>query len=156
MSNFFSLCHPSLSPLAFLLFSLNSLHRYAQDISTISDGVHQDVHQYPQQLIFSLKKLLITYLDKNVVPYIIRIIFISDVCICVMSLVFIAQHTAPQHVMLLAYSLYSLSFSLVLLNLFDVMDHFSPRLCFGAHFMKNLFQNNHLFQEESCYKTKEC
>ena len=44
----------------------------------------------------------------------------------------------------------------VLLNLFDVMDHFSPRLCFGAHFMKNLFQNNDLFQEESCYKTKKC
>ena len=43
----------------------------------------------------------------------------------------------------------------MLLNLFDVMDHFSPRLCFGAHFVKNLFQNNPLFQEESCYKTKE-
>ena len=144
MSNFFSLCHPSLSPPAFLLFSLNSVHRYAQDISTISDSVHQDVHQYPQQLIFSLKKLLAIYLYKNV-PYIIRIVFISDVCICLMSLVFIAQHTAPQHVMLLAHALYSLPFSPVLFNLFDAMDHFSPRLCFGAHFMKNLFQNNHLF-----------
>ena len=33
-------------------------------------------------------------------------------------------------------------FNTVLLNLFDVMDHLSPRLCFGAHFIKNLFQNN--------------
>ena len=44
---------------------------------------------------------------------------------------------------------------LELLNLFDVMDHFSPRPCFGARFIKNFFQNNHLFQEESCNKTKE-
>ena len=31
------------------------------------------------------------------------------------------------------------AFSAAVLNLFDVMDHFSLRLCFGAHFMKKLF-----------------
>jgi len=32
----------------------------------------------------------------------------------------------------------------VLLNLFDVAAHFSPRLWFWAHFTKNLFQNSWL------------
>ena len=34
--------------------------------------------------------------------------------------------------------------SSVLLNLFDVAAHFSPRLWFWAHFTKNLFQNSWL------------
>jgi len=32
----------------------------------------------------------------------------------------------------------------MLLNLFDVAAHFSPRLWFWAHFTKNLFQNSWL------------